>query len=305
MIALSVPWLLLVLLLTAIFILLKKRWVTGSVLLVIMVVLNLWAECIPFRVYSVKEDCDKCIKLLTFNIDGASDDFGNRVIGIADLIQSINPDVVFLAEYGEEDNHGLDSLLKDNYPFTTLTKYGAHYFFSKYPLNQQYQLLGVNNDDTGTYITRMNAGSVTLFLFGCHFASNNYTDDRQYLTPDSIKGKSDLALYIKNISRAYDRRSYEADIQIGEIKKTKGPIIVMGDFNDVCGSECIRKLEKLGFKDSWWEKGVGYGATIHWPLPYRIDHILHTKELKLKSIKVIDSKGLSDHNALYAEFEYL
>ena len=304
MTALSIPWFLLVLLLTFIFLLFKKKWITSVIILGIIVVLNYWAECIPFRLHSICDKCDNCLKLMTFNINGASDDINKRVVGIVDLIKCIDPDVVFLAEYGENSNHLLDSMLTNFYPYTTLTKYGAQYFFSKYPLESQRQLLGLKGEDTGTYITKVNIGDNSLCLFGCHFASNNYTNDKRYMTPDSIKGRNDIIVYLRNIQRAYERRSYEADILAEEMKRIKEPIIIMGDFNDVCGSDCIKKIEALGFSDSWWEKGVGYGATIHRPLPYRIDHILHKQDIKLNNIQVIDTKGLSDHSAVYAEFKY-
>lgn len=80
------------------------------------------------------------------------------------------------------------------------------------------------------------------------------------------------------------------------------PILLMGDFNDVGGSKAVRTLECSGFRDAWWKGGLGYGATIHKPLPYRIDHIMYSEQFKLQKIEVVSSEGLSDHDALYAEF---
>ena len=77
----------------------------------------------------------------------------------------------------------------------------------------------------------------------------------------------------------------------------------MGDLNDVGGSPTVKVLEDAGLSDAWWKGGFGYGATIHRPLPYRIDHIMYSDRVKLLHIEVVDSEGLSDHNALYAEFE--
>ena len=77
----------------------------------------------------------------------------------------------------------------------------------------------------------------------------------------------------------------------------------MGDFNDVGGSKALRTLENAGLRDAWWEGGLGYGATIHKPLPYRIDHFMYSSELNIRNIKVISSNGLSDHDALYVEIE--
>ena len=55
---------------------------------------------------------------------------------------------------------------------------------------------------------------------------------------------------------------------------------------------------------AWQEGGFGYGATIHYPLPYRIDHILYNEGLVLKGVKVIDTSDISDHNALVAVFDF-
>ena len=77
----------------------------------------------------------------------------------------------------------------------------------------------------------------------------------------------------------------------------------MGDFNDVYGSPVMDFFEDAGLKNAWWEGGFGYGATFHNPLPYRIDHILYSNYLNLKGIKKISAEGLSDHDALVADFE--
>ena len=45
-------------------------------------------------------------------------------------------------------------------------------------------------------------------------------------------------------------------------------------------------------------------AQLHYPLPYRIDHIMYNDRLRLKSIKKIDAEGLSDHDVLVAEFYF-
>ncbi len=73
--------------------------------------------------------------------------------------------------------------------------------------------------------------------------------------------------------------------------------------NDVCGAPSMRKFKLAGFKDAWSVGGFGYGATIHHLLPYRIDHILYNDGLRLKGIKRIKSRALSDHDALVAVFE--
>ena len=78
------------------------------------------------------------------------------------------------------------------------------------------------------------------------------------------------------------------------------PVIIMGDMNDFNRSALLDTFAINGFRDSWWEGGNGYGHTFHsgW-MRLRIDHILHSEQLVLKSIKVIGT-NLSDHNPVVA-----
>ena len=162
-------------------------------------------------------------------------------------------------------------------------------------------------DKNGIYVGVFACSTViqgdTIDLYGCHFASNNYNEQLERLSTEDIKGQEGLFSYLKNIKASGRRRGVEAETIAYEISKSSHNAIVLGDMNDVCGSYAISVLKTAGLKDAWWEGGFGYGATIHKPLPYRIDHIMHTNGLELQSIRVIDSNGVSDHNALYAEYK--
>ena len=83
------------------------------------------------------------------------------------------------------------------------------------------------------------------------------------------------------------------------------PTIVCGDFNEVSGGRCIRLLQKkANLFDAWWEKGHGQGLTYHGHkiMHFRLDHILHSEEIKLNSIEVLDWT-YSDHKPLMITFE--
>lgn len=206
----------------------------------------------------------------------------------------------FFSEIWTNNKQILDTLLIGYYPYSTYSD--LHCFYSKYPLLDWEKLDNEEIRDLGVYKCKTVVGKDTLVLYGCHFASNNYTADMKYMTPDSIHDHIGLKQYISDIQYAYSMREKETEIVFEDMSKTVYPIIVMGDMNDVGGSASIRILEDAGLKDAWWEGGFGYGATIHRPLPYRIDHVMYSVELKLKEIKVIDSEGLSDHDALFARF---
>lgn len=139
-------------------------------------------------------------------------------------------------------------------------------------------------------------------VIGVHLLSNNHDTDNKRFDTDSITGVKKLFQYLSNISNMSIRRGYDAKAIVSNL--FDGPTIVMGDFNDVCGSKTLNILENVGFKDAWWEGGLGYGATIHYPFPYRIDHILYSGKLQLTEIMKIDANGLSDHDALVATFKW-
>ena len=83
------------------------------------------------------------------------------------------------------------------------------------------------------------------------------------------------------------------------------PTIVCGDFNEVSGGRCIRLLQKkANLFDAGWEKGHGQGLTYHGHkiMHFRLDHILHSEEIKLNSIEVLDWT-YSDHIPLMITFE--
>lgn len=306
MLILSLPWMLILLILVAVVCLIKKHYKTSLIILAAIFITNRWCECIPLRLWPVNEkDNGQSIKVMTFNIDGSMERINLKSVELSKLIKQNNPDIIFISEFSELNPDALDTLLKSSYPYTTFKYhvYFSHYFYSKYPILNYKSLpsQGVRNNSV-FYEGKFDINGNTIVIYGCHLPSNNYTEERKYLTPDSIKTGNDVIAYIKNVNSAYMQRADETSSIIKEIAQQQHPIIVMGDFNDIGGSAAVRNIESAGIRDAWWEGGVGYGATIHRPLPYRIDHIMHNKDLKLKDIKVVKSQGLSDHDALYAEF---
>ncbi len=304
MAVLSIPGLLLILLLVAVVLLLWKKRIACAVIIIILILLNWWAECIPFRLWAVNAvRGDRIVKVMSFNISGTATDIHSKALGLAQLIFSCDPDIVFIAEISNKNKPVLDSLMKPVYPYTAFTNGYAHCFYSKRMVSGWRKLENDSVEHLGVYACMLPVDNDSITFYGCHFASNNYNEKQQYITPDSINNHKEFKTYMSDIKRAYRLRAGEASILAREVVMSKLPIIVMGDFNDVGGSAAVKTLENVGLEDAWWKGGFGYGATIFYPLPYRIDHILYSKELKLANIKVVDSEGLSDHDALYAEFE--
>ena len=304
MISLAIPWLFLLLLLTGIILLYRKKWLACLCVTIVIFLLNFSWECIPLRLWPTDINRRASISVMCFNIKGTSPEFRLKAEKVAGLIASYSPDILFVSEIKGKNKLLLDSMLLDVLPYTCYARNSTTFFYSKYKLDGWKKLETDEAGSSGTCKSSAIIENDTIFLYGCHFASNNYSPKRKYITPDSIHDRNDIFMYISNVERTGLIRRRQADVVAADMTDIRNPIIMMGDLNDVGGSAAVRTLEEVGLKDAWWIGGFGYGATIHYPLPYRIDHIMFSDGLKLLKIEVVDSEGLSDHDALYAEFEF-
>ena len=300
MLALTYPWIITVCFLAAIIIALKKHvWIVGG-LVVVGFLLNWLSECFAFSLMSNNEICGKrTVRVMAWNIDGSEYD-SLKVARIADVIHKYKPDVIFLSEDFDKTGACLDSMLTKNYPYSSNMVCSEHQFYSNYVLDS-IRVVDVEGYDNPLriHVSVMVKGQV-IDIYGCHLASNNYSASHVDFHLDQVNDHHDAKQYLKNIRDASRLRKLEAQAIIKDM--TDRAIIIMGDFNDVGGSPALRAFKAAGFQDAWWKGGLGYGATIHYLLPYRIDHKMYNDKLTLKSIKKIDAKGLSDHDALVAEF---
>ena len=300
MLALTYPWIITVCFLAAIIIALKKHfWIAGG-LVVVGFLLNWLSECFAFSLMSNNEMCGKrTVRVMAWNIDGSEYD-SLKVAKIADVINKHKPDVIFLSEDFDKTGICLDSLLKKNYPYSSNMVCSEHQFYSNYMLDS-IRVVDVEGYDNPLriHVSVMVKGQ-RIDIYGCHLASNNYSASHVDFHLDQVNDHHDAKQYLKNIRDASRLRKLEAQAIIKDM--TDRATIIMGDFNDVGGSPALRAFKTAGFQDAWWKGGMGYGATIHYLLPYRIDHIMYNDKLTLKSIGKIDAMGLSDHEALVAEF---
>lgn len=321
MVALTYPWLIGMLVFIAIVLAIRKRFVFSGLVFVMALALNWYSECFAWNVFGSVRDCKgNALRVLTWNINTDYTDSKEDLQKIAEVIFANDPDVVFVTEVMWMAADTLTQIMSQRYPYTTIVReerHMGHYFYSKYPLGEH---RFINSCVRNGYVlkTIVTVGADYLNLYGCHLASNNYDAENKYMTPDSIENRSNVLKYLRNIERTSRIRKEQCDSIVADMKNYDGAYIIMGDMNDVCGSPCIRELANAGLKDVWWERGLGYGATFHKPLAYRIDHVLYSggtrganglrttknsRSIRLKGVKKVDANGLSDHDALVADFE--
>lgn len=198
MLALFIPWLLLLVLFVVIVLIIRKKWKASIILFVVMLALNWWYKCIPFRLYGLIDTNDPCrLKIMCFNIDSSSGDNIEKAKNIKELIKKFSPNIVFIAEFNEQFPKPLHSALKDDFLYTT---YPDHlffqYFYSNYPLFNSRRLKDSDGKDIGAYACSTVIQGDTIDLYGCHFASNNYNELYERQSIDDINGREGAFMHI-------------------------------------------------------------------------------------------------------------
>lgn len=246
------------------------------------------------------EQCE--LKVMTWNIHCFEGADKKRQKEIANLILKVDADFVQLNEFNQDSCKVMDSLLREKYPFTEeyqSRRWPGDIFYSKRVMsNSGHVYIPIVGKSIQTIKATIAVENDSVQLFGVHMRSNqNYSG-----ITDKKKNRSNVITSYEQYRESQITRCFQADWTKVEVMKSNHPVIVMGDMNDFNQSKPLDILCSCGLVDSWWEGGNGYEATFHdgW-MRLRIDHILHTDKLKLKSIKVIDT-NLSDHNPVVAGF---
>ena len=178
--------------------------------------------------------------------------------------------------------------------------------FSKYPILKTSRIPFDNTLNQAVY-TDMLIGIDTIRLFNIHlqsirFGQNNYS----FMDTLSFKYSNRQFEEVKDIGKrlrdAFVQRAEQAKIIQNYVSDSPYPVIVSGDFNDTPLSYAYRRIKK-GLHDAFRESGRGLGNTYAGDLPsFRIDFIMHSKDLSSKSFSRIKSK-YSDHFPILSTIE--
>ena len=305
MIYLTIPYILLVLIIFEVILLYKRRWIIAALLGIGCLCLNGYCKTFTLgRLFTPFTQKDG-IRVLCMNLNGTLERSEFEKEALANFLLAQDADVLFLAEDFETVAPIIHDRLIKEYPYSSYPPkifFYGHYFYSRHPIGEVEHLKIESNEFSFCYYVNMAYNGDSVSIFGVHLASNNYIGAVPSIRPGNINGWDKFRLYANNISKASNQR-YEELTNVLNHTSDMVPTIILGDFNDVCGSRPLNLLKDSGYKDAWWEGGFGYGATIHHPLSFRIDHIMYSGGMKLKNIKKIESQGLSDHDALVATFE--
>jgi endonuclease/exonuclease/phosphatase family metal-dependent hydrolase len=170
--------------------------------------------------------------------------------------------------------------------------------FSKYPIVKTSRIPFDNTMNLAIY-TDIKIKTDTIRVFNIHLQSIKFRQSNySFIDTLSLKYSDKRVEEVKDISHrlkdAFVMRAEQSKIIQNYISDSPYPVIVSGDFNDTPLSYSYNRIQK-DLIDSFRESGRGLGNTYAGDLPsFRIDFILHSKELESYEFRRVKSK-FSDH----------
>lgn len=242
---------------------------------------------------------------------------------IFDEIKKANADIVCLQEFFTAvipGNHYniLDSISRTmHYPYKYFSYdfpkfngnfYSGNVIYSKYPLVDTAKHNFSKVFGSSLIEAKILFGKDTLTIFTTRMQMMLFKQEEyealykiKRLKDNDFLGSKDL---ISKLKYGYQQRNLTLDIIHSQIKKAQGPVIFMGDLNDVPTSFSYRTV-KQNMKDAWLHKGFGLGRTYNALSPtLRIDYVFYSKQIKIQQYKQIKSTG-SDHYGSISDYVIL
>lgn len=296
---------------------------------------------VKFQIYTLNwavKNSERSFRIMTFNVNSFADtikfdeSFQKELLS---LIEREKPDILCFQELSFDNLKRIKPQLDSIYGSCDILKGDNQLwrlrFYSRYKLRnfRKYHCIGqIDSVDFDTnsllhyhslqkQLPMMSAEFEVepghwITVFSGHLRSSAYSTARKSMDKDASWFEG-IPLYKRNYDIGKRIRDYEAENARRYIDEARAhstesgtnmPVIVAGDLNDWCGSNCLNTLMGDDLKDAWWEGGNGFGWTYFgWHLRLRLDHILYSNELELVDVKVVES-DISDHKPLVARFRF-
>ena|SRR6185312_909115 len=326
---LLLPYLLLILILFAIFwVLLRSGWVILS-LVVIFTSWHAVKNIFPLH-FSSEFTLQKQpgnIRVMSWNVELFNilhhKDHPQNKQTIIDLINKYDPDIACFQEMVAGENKkainyfpAIQNALKfTDYLYSYQVKDDFdkyHHFgiivFSKFPIVRKQTLVNNPNNYNSTFqYIDIVTGKDTIRVFNIHLQSLkfskvnlNYLDSGKVPSGGNISESKNI---ISKIKLGVLKRASQANFIKDELNHSPYPIIVCGDFNDVPVSYAYETIGK-GLQNAFVEKGSGISRTFSSISPtLRIDNIFTDKQFKIVQFTRI-KKLLSDHFPIVADLKF-
>lgn len=314
-----IPLLLTNILFIFLWIFLLRKWVIGSLIVVVFS----WGHIgTYFRFWKTESKITNAdtLRIMSFNVrlfdlyQWKTEKKYKTRSRIFKMVGEQNPDLFCMQEYYSNKEKGFDvkdtlrkaGKLKYNYVSNFKTFSGEKAWgmaiYCKYPLFNKQRITFKNSLNNYFQYADFCRGTDTMRIFNIHFESIHFGQE-DYLFMNDLSNphpeRQDVFGLIKRIylklGVAFSRRAEQVELVKIYVSSSPYPVILCGDFNDTPASFVYKRItEELD--DSFCESGSGLSST--YPnlfIPLRIDYILHSKQLFQSIHYDVIREDLSDH----------
>lgn len=299
----------------------RRRWYLVFSLTSILFCYDSVKETFPVNFADEETEAKKSIKVLSYNVrlfDFYKKASKNKVL---DYLLKSEADVICIQEYGFSKKaeflkeNEIIEILGRRYPYhhsdfgqnSTTRTFGVA-TFSKFPILSK-RKIEYNSLHNSSILTEISIDGKAYNIINCHLESNKITENDRLLISQlkdklgSEVAKNTAEQLTKKLTPSYLLRAEQAEKVASVVEKCGDPIILCGDFNDVPVSYAYNTIKGKKLESAFAENGLGYGVTFRERMfPFRIDHILYSKELKSYDFR-IDTVSHSDHFPIMCQIE--
>lgn len=212
----------------------------------------------------------------------------------------------FMNTYGEADilctqetNNYATKLIKERFQFPHQHQipYIGTAIFSRFPI------IKTGNIEFKTKVNSciwadVSINGKTVRVYSVHLQSNQVSGETEkVMSEGQIRQKetwSSIRSIVSKVKYTSRIRAQQAETIAAHIHQSPHPVIVCGDFNETPQSYAYRLLSSK-LKDSFKEKGLGFGTTYAGSIPaLRIDYILTSPIFQITDHRIL-KKAYSDH----------
>lgn len=302
--SLGVPILVIVNLICCCYWLLRRKLHFTASLVALVVGYFSLGSFIEFRGKTVIDSETENLKVMTFNalsFNGNLKGKKERVAHAEKIISFVkkeNPDIICFQEFDVRRKYTGHF---DQFPYKYMST-GAEdkkgrvllAIFSKYPIHKE-GVLDFTDTNNNAIFADVVVKKDTLRIYNLHLESLK-------VRPGMLKNEPSDRLF-KRLRYSFSKQQEQAAVFRTSADAAKHTKIVCGDFNNTQFSSAYRII-KGDMKDSFSEKGSGYGKTINfWHFPLRIDFVMADPELEIEGHQNYAIK-LSDHEPVMASIKH-
>ena len=274
-----------------------------SVVMILMTIIGLFSVSSFYRIELRRSYGEPAaergeIKIMTYNTRSFIDDNGaNRLDSVAQIIRSINPDIVCFQEMGFSSL--ADSLMREAkllpMPHSVSRSNLSPAIYSRYPIIKAQRVDTMKNFVWADIAVRED----TIRVFNNHLHSTAirkedgvYLEEHQYLEDENPQ--QEVMSMVSRLTENNIIRAAQVDTLVEMVAASPYPAIVCGDFNDTPISYTIHKMTR-DLNDVFREVGRGFSHTYRGFFDMlRIDYVMCSEEFTPISYQVVDSWGVEE-----------